>query len=162
MEKIRVFNTSVEIGVRILVILNESRKALDLQQLIYYDFLVLHYGDVSTEHTSLHPSNPLHSTEFIVKRKVIQEAIKLVARKGLLSVIYSNTGILYQANDNTSKFLEYFESSYFIKLRHFANLVASRFENYSEVELRKYFMDNFEQWKGEFEKEALFRGEGIE
>lgn len=157
----RVFNNAIETGVRIVVILTESKKSLDLQQLIFYDHLTLHFGDVDSQYISLHPSNPFHSTEYIVKRKLVQEGLNIVIAKGIVDVEYSTEGIKYKANKSSEHFLSYFESEYYKKLKFFAYQVALRFNDYSLNELTNYFRLNIGQWKGEFEKEVLFRGEEV-
>lgn len=154
----KVFNNPVEVGVRTLVILNESRRALDLQLLIFYDFLTLHFGDVDSQYQSLHPSNPLHSTEFIVMRRIIRAGIDIVSMKGLVDIIYSSEGISYKSNEYTDKFLSYFESPYFLKLKFNAQLVSSKFDEFTQKSLASYFFSNLGNWKGEFDKEVIFRG----
>ena len=47
MNKEYVFNNPIETGLRSLIILNAAYpKPLDLQQLIYYDYLTVHTGDI--------------------------------------------------------------------------------------------------------------------
>lgn len=155
----KLFNSATETGTRIVVILYESKRSLDLQEIIYYDYLTLHYGDIDSEYNSLHPSNPFHSTEYLVKRKAIQIGLNSVVRKGILDVFYTEDGIKYSTNAHSEHFLSYFESDYFKQLSFFAQKVASRFNNYSLNEMMQYFRQHIGHWKGEFEKESLFRGD---
>lgn len=156
--EIKVFNTDVEVGMRVLVTLSENKKGMDLQRIVYYDYFLLHLHDVFEEQISLHPSNPYHATEIAVRRELIQEGIKLMSLKGLIDVKYVTDGIHYSKNKMTDEFLQYFESSYFIKLRTNAKFVAEKFRKFSDKKLQKFVYSNIGKWSGEFERESLFRG----
>ncbi|MFA1512441.1 ABC-three component system middle component 2 [Priestia aryabhattai] len=158
MENIKLFNNPVEIGVRLLVILVHSKKSLDLQEIIYYDYLTTYFGDVDSNFSSLHPSNPLHSIEYIVRRRIIKEGLNIVAKKGLIKAEYSEKGIRYKASEEAEGFLSYFESNYYKQIAYYADLVSKRFNSFSFPELSNYFKEHIGHWKGEFEKEVLFRG----
>ncbi|MDA2518989.1 hypothetical protein PDN73_24825 [Bacillus cereus] len=159
MESVKLFNNPVEIGVRILVILVNSKKSLEFQEIVFYDYLTVYFGDVDKSFSSLHPSNPFHSVEYIVRRKIIKEGLNIVSRKGLIDIEYSSQGIKYRPNEYAETFLSYFESDYYEKLGYYANLVSEKFNKLSPSELSSYFRENIGLWKGEFEKEILFRGE---
>lgn len=158
MESIKIYNTPYEIGIRVLVLLDKSEKPLDLQRLIIYDYLVLHYGDIDNRYQSLHPDNPFHATELFIRRDMIINSIKLICRKGLVDIKLLNTGIYYKSNELGHNFLSYFESGYFNKLKDNATLVIDKFEKYSDTNLKDYIDKNVGNWKDEFENEALFRG----
>lgn len=155
-----VFNSPSEIAVRILVILNAFGAPMDIQQLVYFDYLTLHYGDIDKEYVSLHPANPFHAVEYVVKRRSIQNGLDLGISKGLIKVEYSSSlGIRYEASPISSLLMEYLESAYFNSLCNFAEMVCRKFKNFTQSELSGYFREHVGDWKGEFEKEALFRGE---
>lgn len=158
MNSTKLFNNPVEIGVRLLVILVHSKKSLDLQEIIYYDYLTTYFGDVDSNFSSLHPSNPLHSIEYIVRRRIIKHGIDILAKKGLISAEYSEDGIKYKASEDSENFLLYFDSNYFKRIVYYAELVSERFNSFSFPELSDYFKEHIGNWKGEFEKEVLFRG----
>lgn len=162
MKNIKIYNTAYEIGIRILILLGQSKKELDLQRIIFYDYLMIHYNDVNTAYESLHPDNPYHATELFVRRKLIQDALKLIGQKGLLEVKFSNSGIQYHITSLGINFLSYFESEYFTKLSEYARLVIEQFHNYSDEELKRYINNNVGQWEDQFEREALFRGDILE
>lgn len=159
MKNIKLFNNPVEIGVRLLIILVYSKKPLDFQEITFYDYLTTYYGDVDSKFSSLHPSNPLHSVEYIVRRGIIKEGLNIISRKGLIIAEYSQVGIKYNASEEAKDFLSYFESEYFEQIKYYADLVSERFNNMTTIELSDYFKDHIGEWKGEFEKEIIFRGE---
>ncbi|MCR8852861.1 ABC-three component system middle component 2 [Lysinibacillus fusiformis] len=158
MKNMKLFNNPVEIGVRVLVILVHSKKTLDLQEIIYYDYLTTYFGDADSKFSSLHPSNPLHSTEYIVRRRIIKEGLNLIAKKGLIDTEYSKEGVKYRASEFAEDFLSYFESNYYKQIVYYATLVSDKFNSFSFQELSSYFKEHIGHWKGEFEKEVLFRG----
>lgn len=159
MTKCKIYNSKIEVGARVLILLKAFNKPLDIQSIVYLDFLMLHYGDVDNKYDSLHPNNPYHSVEVLVKRNIIRDSLLLLCKKGLVDVIFSEKGIEYFAGLNSAKFLEYFESEYSNELHLFAEIVAKKFKELDEKQLAKYIENNLDKWKGEFEHETLFRGE---
>lgn len=159
MSKTILYNTPYEVGIRVLTLLNFIAIPIDLQRIIYYDYLILHFGDIDKNYESLHPSNPYHITELYVRRKFIQEALDLICKKGLIEITLSRRGFLYSSNEMGRKFIKCFDSVYFRKLEKFAQLVAEYFKDFSDSELDIYISSNIGKWKDEFETEPLFRGE---
>jgi hypothetical protein len=162
MDKEKLYNSSYEIGVRVLIALSLSSRPLDLQRIIYYDYLTLHYGDIDINYESLHPANPFHTTELYVKRELIQKSLNLICKKGLANISFSNKGFLYEMSSMGKDFLECFESEYFAKLKEYARLVTDRFDALSDDNLHKYINAHIGKWKDEFENESLFRGDNVE
>lgn len=156
---LNIYNTPLETGLRILIILEElKRKQVDVNRLIIYDYLVTHASDFDKSLKSLHPSLPHRSGEIIIKRKVIQEGIKLMYSKELLDINYTENGIFYSANELTTAFLDYFETYYSKMLREYSNLVVSKFNKFSDEELSDFVNENLNKWGSEFTKESLIRG----
>src|SRR3979411_2027900 len=72
------FNSALETGVRALAVLAEaSPRALDLQELVYFDYLIVHSGDAGGP-TSLHPNTPLRNGELLVRRTIIEQGVLLM------------------------------------------------------------------------------------
>jgi hypothetical protein len=162
MNKTAIYNTSYEIGIRVLTLLDLTSSSIDLQRIIYYDYLMLHYGDIDKNYESLHPANPFHATELYVRRGLIQAALDLISRKGLVIISFSNNGFLYNISDLGKDFIECFDSDYFIKLKKYALLVVEKFDSLSDQSIHEYISVNVGKWKDEFENESLFRGENLE
>ena len=153
-EKIgKLFNTEEEVGVRLLFILKLIKEKASLTRLLYYDYFALHLDDTDSNYESLHPSNPSHSTEIIVRRQLIKRAIECMSLKGLLDVKYTAHGIYYKRNNATSGFLSYFQSDYVKHLRKNIEIVDKRFCDFTDHRLDKYVAVNLGKWAGEFEKQ---------
>lgn len=148
----KIFNTEEEIGVRLLCILEQVNEKVSLTRLLYYDYFALHLDDIDQNYKSLHPSNPSHSTEIIVRRKLIKSAIEYMTLKGLVDVMYTAQGIFYRRNNATSGFLSYFQSEYIKRLRSNIVIVDTRFSEFSDHKLGKYVAENLGKWAGEFER----------
>ncbi|MGE7717516.1 ABC-three component system middle component 2 [Priestia megaterium] len=154
------FNSPFEVGLRNLIILAvASPENLDLQRLIYYDYLVVHTSDVGVKDSppSLHPDTPNRSGEIIVRRKAMQQGLDLMYSKSLLNIVFNEQGISYSASELTQPFLDLFDSSYCKTLRRNALWVTNYFSEYSKEELKNFIEKNIGNWGGEFMYEALVR-----
>lgn len=160
MSTARPFNSPLECGLRTLTLLAASRpSACDLQRLIFYDYLLIHSGDVSGGPESIHPATPLRSGEALVRRHWIERGLLLMLSRELVVRTFSDSGILYAATPLTESFLGYLEESYTKKLRERAAWVLSTFGNYSDHELVEFFKANLSRWGGEFIREELLEDE---
>jgi len=154
-----VFNSPLEFGLRLLYVLNELHpKACDLQRLVYYDYILIHSGDVHNGPQSIHPGIPHRSTEILVKRELVKKGLTLMNSKQLAETIFDSSGISYKASELTKPFLEYSKSEYAHELKSRAKWLIKEFESYSDDNLSQFIRNNLDVWGGEFTKESLFRG----
>lgn len=150
------FNSPLECGLRSLVLLAAaSPSACDLQRLIFYDYLLVHSGDVLGGPESIHPNTPLHSGEALVRRHWIERGLLLMVSRELANRTLSELGIQYQASPLASAFLSYMEQPYTKKLRERAEWVIETFSDYSDQALAGFFKANLDRWGGEFIREEL-------
>jgi len=154
------FNSPLECGLRALVLLSAAEpSACDLQRLIFYDYLLVHSGDVPDGPDSIHPPTPLRSGEALVRRHWIERGLLLMISRELVIRTFSENGIMYQASPLTSSFLGYMEQPYTKKLRERAQWVIARFGGYSDQQLVEFFKANLDRWGGEFIREELLEDE---
>ena len=150
-EKTYVFNNPIETGLRSLVILDSAYpKSLDLQKLIYFDYMTVHTGDLSSAPKSIHPSTPNRSGELLVRRKIIEDGINYFVRKSFINKIFSENGIEYKLNDQATMFLEMLEENYVLDLKNRSKWVIETYINWNSQDLEKYIKDNLDNWGGEF------------
>lgn len=153
-----VFNSSLEIGFRILFILQGIfPKEIDLNRLVIYDYFLLNSADFPNGPKSLHPPIPHRSSQIIIKPLIIREAIALMRSKELIEIIFSEEGIKYKANDLTSKFIELQESTYSQKLVELSNWLSLQFGEFSDKKLKIIVENNIPNWGNEFIYESLIR-----
>jgi hypothetical protein len=152
--KIIPFNSPIEMGLRLLFLFkNTEKEGLDLQRLIYYNYLLVHTSDVSDlpgAPKSLHPNLPDRSGEILISRKIIESGVKLLLSKGLICIGYTKTGIKYKRNDETKPFLEYFESKYSKELDKNANWICQKFDKLQDEKLNDFMTKNLGKWGSEF------------
>ncbi len=154
-----VFNSPLEVGLRVLYILNELYpKGCDLQRLVYYDYILVHSNDVPNGPKSIHPSIPHRTSEILIKRELVKKGLTLMNSKQLIKSIFDKTGILYSATELTNPFLEYNNSDYASKLKSVSSWLVNKFEAYSDEKLSLFIKNNMDVWGGEFSKESLLRG----
>jgi hypothetical protein len=158
-----VFNSPLEIGLRVLFILNELYpKGCDLQRLVYYDYILLHSRDVPDGPESIHPSIPHRSSEILIKRELIKKGLTLMNSKQLVKPIFEVSGIYYSATELTKPFLDYNNSEYADALKSVSKWLISKFDSYSDDILSLFIKNNLDVWGGEFSKESLLRGTNYE
>jgi len=148
------FNSALETGVRALTVLVEAHPAaLDLQQLVYFDYLVVHSADAGGP-VSLHPSTHLRNGELLVRRSLIERGLLLMVSRGLIERRMESRGITYLATDDAAPFLECLTSRYAQSMRRRAEWAVMRFGRDDEDGLKAFFDMNFERWTREFQSAA--------
>ena len=107
MSTISPFNSPIECGLRALVLLAASGPApCDLQRLTFFDYLLVHSGDVPGGPPSIHPPTPLRSGEALVRRQWIEKGLRLMLSRELIQPMFSETGIAYVATSLCRPFLD--------------------------------------------------------
>ncbi|WP_066358017.1 ABC-three component system middle component 2 [Aliarcobacter cryaerophilus] len=151
MNKEYVFNNPIETGLRSLIILNAAYpKPLDLQQLIYYDYLTVHTGDIKDGPESIHPALPNRTGELLVRRKIIERGLDLFVNKKFIERIFTQNGIEYQLSENSNMFLDMLEEEYTLSLKDKAYWVINKFIYWDSIKLKKFIEKNIDNWGGEF------------
>ena len=148
----KIYNTNQEIGCRILLILQIVKETYSIERIGYYDYFSLHFSDLKKTGESLHPSNPNHSAEIIIKRHTIENAITFLIGKGLIEPQYNSQGIKYQNTNLGNKIVDMFNNEYTKKYQYYVTEVDKIFSKMNEDKIRNYVNKNIGKWIGEFEK----------
>ncbi|WP_152550907.1 ABC-three component system middle component 2 [Exiguobacterium sp. NG55] len=150
------FNSSFELGLRALSILNEIYpRNIDLRRLLIYDYLIIHSSDIEGGPPSLHPSIPNRSNGILIRRKILQEGLNLMYSKNLITIIYDNSGISYKASKLTKPFLDLFKTTYLRKLKANARWVINNFESFNDDDINKYIETHLVEWGEDYVYEFL-------
>lgn len=145
------FNSTLETGIRALILLNATYpKALDLNTLTLLDHLVVHTADIGGP-KSLHPTTPQRTGEILVRRMLIVDSIVLMRRIHLVIQLSDATGISYQATDDAEPFVDLLRSDYANQLKNRAKWIAEYVSNLSTFEIRKLMKNKVERWSTEFQ-----------
>lgn len=151
------FNNPLEAGLRVLAILYESHPApLDLQKLVYLDFLAVHSADVGGP-SSLHPPTPHRAAELVLRRDLLEKGALLLMSRHLVERSNDSSGFLYLATEEAGPFLTALNANYTQHLRERIRWVISEFGGKTTEELGVYFERNLDRWGGEFA--LAFRGQ---
>lgn len=154
------FNSSLEVGLRALIILSTAmEEQFSLQRLIYFDYFLIHSKDIGVEEAplSLHPNTPHRFGEIIVRRRAMQEGLSLMYSKSLIEILYDNQGISYIATKISYPFLNLFQTKYYNSLKENAQWVTKYFEECSDEELGLFVNANVKKWGGEFMYEPTLK-----
>jgi len=142
----KLFNNKIEMGLRISVILNTLYpKSLDKEMINYYDYLSLHTKDIGDKE-SLHADTPNRFGELSSKRELIDETLRMLVLKGIITLKYIDTGIEYTGNEETSKLLGSLSNDYVKELIIKVNFVKNHFKNFENKDIIKFVLDNKEKW----------------
>ncbi|MEA5449317.1 ABC-three component system middle component 2 [Leptolyngbya sp. CCNP1308] len=130
------FNSPLESGVRSLSILVAAfPRSLDLQYLVFFDYLTVHSRDVDGPE-SLHAPIPMRSGELAVRRGLIERGLLLMISRDLIERLAQHDGFSYVAADAAAPFLDMLGAEYTLKLRKRSNWVISTFGNVSTEDIR--------------------------
>lgn len=154
-----VFNSPLEAGLRCLIVLNSGYpNSYDLGRLVFYDYMLVHSGDVEGGPVSLHPATPHRSGEVLIRRPVLESGLQLLVSRGLITVMYKEDGIYYSASEFSSPFIDSLSSNYVCELESKSHWLVDTFDSYSLKSIQDMVNSNLENWGGEFVSESILRG----
>jgi len=158
--KHRPFNSPLESGLRSLYLLDEiNLDDVDLQRLVFYDYLLVHSGDVTNGPVSLHPNIPHRSGEWVVRRNIVSQGLDMMFSRQLITKKFTENGICYSSSNLTKPFLNHLKSEYSKNLREYSKWVIDTFGNESEDELKRFMTSHIGEWGAEFKMESILTGE---
>lgn len=91
-------------------------RALDIRMLAIYDYFVVHTGDLGGP-VSLHANISSRSGEYLIRRKVIQNAILFLRRNHLCQIKFEDSGQFYEITDSGSSLTDIVSTDYHCKLK---------------------------------------------
>lgn len=150
---INIFNNPVEISLRILLLLNINiNNKFNIEKLTYFDYLMIHSGDLDNAPNSILPNSPYRFFEFNVNKEKISQSVEFLWRKGLVNISYNANGIFYQANRLTNLFVKTLHNELCEQLKYTASWVVDNFYEYSESDLNKLFYSKLKSKSIDFSK----------
>ena len=145
-----VFNSPLEVALRLLFIFKNSKRAHDLQRLVYYNYLLVHSSDVSENLKSIHADLPRRSCEILVNRSVLKKALTVLISRDLIEILYLKDGITYRKNESTDLLTDYFSTNYSKELQERALWLTTVFDEKTDKQLESYIDANLGKWGSEF------------
>lgn len=148
----QVFNSAFETGIRALCALVAGHpNQYDVQQLLAFDHIMVHSGDMPGGPPSLHPQVQQRNGELLIRRPLIQTGLALMQTKGLVATHPSDGEILYAATDLAAVFLDSLENSYLQTLIARAGWAVTSFGELGTGSFFRVFNAAFDRWSTEFQ-----------
>lgn len=145
-----VFNNPVESALRSLVLIAEVYPAtLDLQKLVYLDYLLVHSADAGGP-PSLHPPTPQREGEVAVRRGLIEQGLYLLLVRGLIERRSTTAGFEYAAQDTAGSLIASLSTEYSRDLCERASWVTTQFARQDVAALNVFFRQRIGTWGQEF------------
>lgn len=145
----QVFNTEYELGLRMVYLLVAlGPGGADLQKLVLLDYAVVYSGDLDGP-PSLHTPVPFRGTEMLVRRQLIENGLRLMSTRGLVSARLGEAGVLFVPGPFAHSFVGSANSPYFRQLETRCAWASKRFEAENSVELTGLFHEWGHRWGAE-------------
>ncbi|PIO44633.1 ABC-three component system middle component 2 [Phyllobacterium zundukense] len=151
-ESTPVFNGSVEIGLRSLLLLEAFYpEKLDLNAISLLDYFVVHTADIGGP-DSLHPAISARVGEYRVRRTLIQDALHMLRRISLIEIVEADDGIRFVSGDDAPAFVKLLSSDYNRDLSTRATWLADRVRE-DGTHFFTYMRQLLDRWSLEFQTE---------
>lgn len=145
------FNGPLEAGIRAVSILGAAYpQSYDLHRLVAFDYLLVHTADIGGPE-SLHPLTPMHSSELLVRRKLVEQALLLMMTRELVQREITSEGIKYCAGENAATFLASVSSKYLRGLNDRAEWLVGVLGQHRDEDFKIVMRQFFESWVEEFQ-----------
>lgn len=147
-----VFNSALETGIRSVCILVANRSMqYDLQQLLAFDHLVVHSGDVSGAPPSLHPNVLQRNGELLIRRPLVERGLLLMESKQLVEKLITAEGFYYTATDLATVLVESLTNDYVSDLYKRSQWAVERYKDFGDNFFAEVFDTAFDRWTNEFQ-----------
>jgi len=146
-----IFNSALETGIRAVCILsvNLSNK-FDIHQLLAFDHLVVHTGDVTSAPSSLHPATRQRNGELLVRRPLIEDGLALMVSKKLIKKEFTSDGFYYRSTELGCVFIDTLTNHYILDLKERANWAVTLYQDSGEKTFSDILSTAFDRWTNEF------------
>jgi hypothetical protein len=157
--KVPLFNSPLETGLRVLVVLEAFYpRAYSLTELTWFDHLVVHTADVDGP-ASLHPDLLPRTGELFVRRRLVEDGLRLMHRLHLVDVRHDTDGVHFLAGEDAPSFLDMLQAPYSLDLKERASWLAGRFQAMPAAEIEGVVKERIGRLKAEFQASGV-PGEG--
>ncbi len=122
--RITPFNSSLEVGIRVAIILNSFHpRRLSLLEIALYDYFVIHTSDANGP-PSIHPSIPSRHGEYFVRRGRIEAGLALMRNAHMVHYHSEPNGVAYEASEKAGALIDTLMSPYNRRLKECADWLA--------------------------------------
>lgn len=132
-----VFNTSFEVSLRILIILNTVRTRLSIDRITALDFIAIYGKDFGVSEYNLHGDNNYRFSEYTSKREIVSQAIKELVLRGYITPHCNKSGFNYSISKNGTTFCESLNDKYAEDFTEIVKRANTLFLEYSDRKLTR-------------------------
>jgi hypothetical protein len=144
------FNSDVETAIRSLAVLEAMYpRRCNLSELTWFDHVVVNTGDFVGGPSSLHPKVAVSTGEFLVRRHLVSEGLRILRLLHLVDELHENDGIFYEAGEEAPQFLSMLIVPYHAQLKIRAKWVAEKFHNMTTDQIEVEIRDTVGRWVSE-------------
>ena len=109
----KLFNTSFEVSLRILLILSAVKpRSITIDRIAAYDLMAVYGRDFGIAEQNLHGENQFSFSELPAKREQLNGALRSLVLDGFISVAPSPGGFLFGLNERGRDFARSMQSEY--------------------------------------------------
>lgn len=131
----KLFNTSFELSLHVVLLLDIANTAITLDRIIAYDFMAVYSGTFHVSNSSLNGENRFAFSEISARRKLIKSAVKDLVLDRLVLVEDTESGILYCISELGRKMSRGFKSEYARQYKEIMNQIVQKYANTDDVRL---------------------------
>lgn len=129
------FNTSFELSLRVLIILNIAQVRLSVDRIVAYDFISIYGLDFGVSESNLHGNNAYRFSEYTTKRVIIAQAIRDLVLRGHVVPHCSKGGFSYSISPTGKTFCSSLNDDYATSFTQIVQNTVASFSNYSDRKL---------------------------
>ena len=130
-----VFNTSFEVSLRMLIILNTVQTRLSIDRITALDFIAIYGKDFGVSEYNLHGDNDYKFGEYTSKREIVSQAIKELVLRGYINPRCNKSGFTYSISKNGVIFCESLNDKYAEDFTEIVKKANAVFLDYSDRKL---------------------------
>lgn len=130
-----IFNSSFEVSLRMLIILNTVQSRLSIDRITALDFIAIYGKDFGVSEYNLHGDNDYRFSEYTSKREILSQAIKELVLRGYITPHCNKSGFNYSISKNGKIFCESLNDKYAEDFTEIVKEANTLFLEYSDRKL---------------------------
>ena len=139
---IEIFNSSFEMSLRILIILNVVNERISLDRIVAMDFIAVYGKEFNVSECNLHGDNEYRFSEYASRRPIMMQAIKELVLRNYIKPICNKRGFNYCISNRGKIFIKSLNDEYANVYKDNLKQVEMRFKGWSDRRLSKFINES--------------------
>lgn len=128
-----IFNTSFEVGLRILLLLHTvAPDGITIDRIAAYDFITIYAKNFNLSEFNLHGNSNYNFSEFSNKRAMCKSVLKELALDGSIKIESSSSGFIYKISSPGTQLANNLSSDYATEYAKIAKKTHQTYKNKSD------------------------------